>query len=568
MTLLVALRQYAKPGSPLFSRSLTSRIVCDALTTHHPSIRRHSHPSAPFRIHIEKRTVISRTVRGLSVKSDDASIIDGNEVHTDVDSIADLLRESYSIGETDGVQDTVNSRLVLHVILENNESKSIQDIACHLIDAAIKAATVDNRISKGALSGMMNAILACCCDNRHSDNAIELAYPELAWEILQQMDIKCSNDESSSVSPDLVTLSLVYYSCCVVQQSKHERTAELIDFYSEIQSKVLERAQKLAKKSAGSSRRKALAAERRKNPSQTSDNITADLQSLYGPDIAVLYENENLIILSKPSGMVCYHNRKTSAGKVSTSRKKKSRDKKDGDEPYGTKFLDISLEDALLDMSVPLSTLNPTARGIVHRIDRGTSGCIMLAKNDETHLKLISLFFLRRVQKKYLALVPARSFSGELDLAMDGTIDSIVDRRPALSKYNIVGRYNDPSQSQEASEPAAMLLEVQTLTGRKHQVRVHCAEGLNRPIFLDPLYSDHNKSKPSTSRDRQSKQKVRAKPGEDKSMPPAIREAACSKEQFFLHASSISIPDIGLDDVHAPLPKLWKDVLMQWEELK
>jgi len=68
--------------------------------------------------------------------------------------------------------------------------------------------------------------------------------------------------------------------------------------------------------------------------------------------------------------------------------------------------MDISLVDALLDIPISLSTLNPIAQGMVHRLDWGTSGTIVLAKTDEAHLRLVASFFLRRVEKKYLALVP------------------------------------------------------------------------------------------------------------------------------------------------------------------
>ena len=235
--------------------------------------------------------------------------------------------------------------------------------------------------------------------------------------------------------------------------------------------------------------------------------------------------------------MVVYHNKKTSAGKLTTSRKK-----------HSLEGLDISLEDALLDMAVPLSTLNPTARGIVHRLDRGTSGTILLAKNDDAHLRLVALFFLRRVKKKYLALVPA---AGDSDLPLTGMIDSIVDGRPALSKYTVLHMYADDSFQSVQSKPMAMLLQVETLTGRKHQVRVHCANGLGRPIFLDPLYSSYDEN------------------NENNIMPSAICSSGDKKEQFFLHAEKVEFSDLDMDvNVSAPLPIWWGDTLEQLKELE
>jgi 23S rRNA-/tRNA-specific pseudouridylate synthase len=484
-----------------------------------------------------------------------------------VDSLADLLRTSYDIGETDAIQDVLTSNCILPLLLGSPEFPTTEQVSSHLIESAIKAASMDTGLNRGALSGMMNAILASCCSTNETpeepkDMSIQFKYPELALSILQQMDDLHSKDENVMVTPDLVTLSMVYYSFHVAQQQSlfRENNVESSDWYNEIQSKILERAQKLAKKTAGSSRRKSLAAERRRKPSTPSNNLTMDLQSLYGPDIAILYEDDYLIALSKPTGMVCYHNKKTSAGKLTTSRKKKSRNNDNKDEAFGTKTVDISLVDALLDMSVPLSTLNPSARGIVHRLDRGTSGTILLAKNDEMHMRLVALFFLRRVQKKYLALVPARPSDGDMDLSSDGEIDSIVDGRPAVSKYKIVSLFTDPSQAEH--DPIAMLLEVQTLTGRKHQVRVHCADGLQRPIFLDSLYSESSKRPLPKSRDKKNKQNKDAEV--EDTIPAAVRQAASTKEHFFLHASTISIDELGVHS-DAVIPKWWQDVLDKWD---
>jgi 23S rRNA-/tRNA-specific pseudouridylate synthase len=568
MSMLIALRQHTKLGTLLFGQSLRR---CHALSVN-PSSMRHHGMSAVIRLHNScggnNQHAPLRypfiTSRCSSLNSIDTSRDNGNEM-LDVDSIADLLRISYSSGETDQVQDAIGSKSVLPLLLESNQFANTNEVSCHMIDAAVKAATESNRLNRGALSSIINAILACCCASEmpngqnNADETIGEKYAELAWEILNKMDEMYASDESSMVAPDLVALSLTYYSSHVAYVKHTESKAA--NFYLKVQTRILERAQKLAKKNAGSARRRALAAERRKKASLTSDDINDALKALYGQDMAILHENDDLIILSKPAGMVCYHTKKTGAGKITTSRKKKSRDKMSDNETYGTKALDISLEDALLDIAIPLSTLNPNARGIVHRIDRGTSGIIVLAKNDDAHLKLVALFFLRKVQKKYFALVPACPLDGELLLSPEGVIDLPVDGRSAYSKYRILDRYIDPSQKEEGSDPTALLLEVQTLTGRKHQVRVHCAIGLRRPIFLDPLYSEGDKSKVSNSNDKKSKS--------DETIPAAILHAAAgSNEHFFLHASTMSIPDLNINNVSSPLPQWWKDVIEQWDEVK
>jgi 23S rRNA-/tRNA-specific pseudouridylate synthase len=342
----------------------------------------------------------------------------------------------------------------------------------------------------------------------------------------------------------------------------------------------------MSKKAAGSSRRRALAAERRKgsNNNNAIDTKEAEkqLQSIYGPDIHILQETDDLIVFSKPAGQVCYHNRKTSAGKVSASRKKKkSRGTSEDDNDDGSK-IDISLEDAVLDLNFALSTLNPVARGIVHRLDRGTSGCICLAKTNEAHLKLVATFFLRRVKKKYLALVPlsspaaaASAAASPLDKDKEGVIDEFVDGKPALSKFRVVS-IHDGGDDGNQGEGGVALLEVETLTGRKHQVRVHCST-IGHPLFLDPVYSSYQPPIPTSRRktrketERKKRQKAEnnnsgAEVSTQNDLPKAISDLAMTmipgQEKFFLHAKSLCIPEFDVD-VEAPLPKFWTETLDQ-----
>jgi 23S rRNA pseudouridine1911/1915/1917 synthase len=244
--------------------------------------------------------------------------------------------------------------------------------------------------------------------------------------------------------------------------------------------------------------------------------VEHELQELYGSEFQVLYETADLVVLSKPSGMVCFHKHTTTAGKV--SRRKRGHKDKD--------VADVSLEDGLLNQNVSLSTLNAEAHGLVHRIDRGTSGCIVLAKTDDMHAKLVTQLFLRRTKKTYMALVsPTREFNSQ------GIIDIPVDGRPARSVYSILKRRGND----------AISLQVETLTGRKHQVRVHCAKGLDSPILLDPIYAHNVES------------------------PPAIANIATGG-RFFLHASALVIPDYGID-VQAPLPYWWEEAISEIEKV-
>jgi 23S rRNA-/tRNA-specific pseudouridylate synthase len=238
----------------------------------------------------------------------------------------------------------------------------------------------------------------------------------------------------------------------------------------------------------------------------------------------------------------------------------------------------------VLDLNFALSTLNPVARGVVHRLDRGTSGCICLAKTNEAHLKLVATFFLRRVKKKYLALVPlsspaaAAAAASPLDKDKEGVIDEFVDGKPALSKFRVVS-IHDGGDDENQGEGGVALLEVETLTGRKHQVRVHCST-IGHPIFLDPVYSSYQPPIPTSRRktrkdtERKKRQKAEnnnsgAEVSTQNDLPKAISDLAMamipSQEKFFLHAKSLCIPEFDVD-VEAPLPKFWTETLDQFSK--
>lgn len=465
-------------------------------------------------------------------------IISCNDVET---NLADILKEAYEDRETDGVQDIILANQIVEQLSTNGDT-----VADELVQAAVEAST-----SNKSLAAILNAILGACCDS----STILEENESVALAILELIDEMHDEDESTMIKPDIVTLALVYYSLC---NQSHQESAQLI----------LERAQQMSKKAAGSSRRRALAAERRKG----SNNLQLDrkevekqLQSIYGPDIHILHESDDLIVLSKPAGQGCYHTKKTSAGKLTAKRKKM---KKGAAAPENDESkVDISLEDCLLDMNFALSTVNPVARGMVHRLDRGTSGCICVAKSNEAHLKLIASFFLRRVTKKYLALVSSPS----TPLQQEGIIDTPVLGKPATSKYRVVSTYH----GDESSSQGVTLLEVETLTGRKHQVRVHLSDGLETPIIFDPLYSSYQPPVPAsrrkTKKDLQRIKREKAENTEDpdkSSLPKAISDLETNmipgQERFFLHAQSLTIPEFDVD-VQAPLPQWWTNTLDELE---
>ncbi|MBI3950789.1 MAG: RluA family pseudouridine synthase [Acidobacteria bacterium] len=181
----------------------------------------------------------------------------------------------------------------------------------------------------------------------------------------------------------------------------------------------------------------------------------------------IIYEDEDLIVINKPAGLVVHPGAGVGSG---------------------------TLANALAYHFKQLSRVSSSARpGIVHRLDKDTSGLLVVAKSDEGHEKLAAQWRRREVEKTYIGLVYG------IPTPAQGRIEAPVGRHPtqrikmavrpeskgrqALTLYQVIETFAD-----------AALLELQLRTGRTHQIRVHLAH-IHHPIVGDDVYGGGYKTK-------------------------------------------------------------------------
>lgn len=183
-------------------------------------------------------------------------------------------------------------------------------------------------------------------------------------------------------------------------------------------------------------------------------------------DLDIIFENDDLLVINKPAGMVVH----PSAGHQS-----------------GT------LVHAALAHAADIEGVGGIQRpGVVHRLDKDTSGLILMAKNDATHQWLQNQFSSRQVEKFYVALVDGAPPTSR------GRVEAAVGRDPNNRKKMAVvppgsGRAAVTEYLTVHKYPEHTLLEVHPLTGRTHQIRVHLAF-LECPVVGDRVYGRRHAS--------------------------------------------------------------------------
>lgn len=251
--------------------------------------------------------------------------------------------------------------------------------------------------------------------------------------------------------------------------------------------------------------------------------VTTDLIAENIP-LEILFEDEHLIIINKPAGLVVH--------------------------PAPGHYTGTLVNAILYHCGDTLKGIGAEKRpGIVHRLDMGTSGVMVVAKDQATHEGLVSLFSVHDIERKYEALV------GGTPPVHSGTITTTIGRHPthrqkmaanvkngkkAVTHYKTIKQFN-----------GAALMELRLMTGRTHQIRVHMSQMLHTPVLCDPIYGGSDSHL--------------------KRAPESIRQRLIDYPYQLLHAKELGfVHPITKEKLHftAPPPEIFQAALQAFSESK
>lgn len=202
---------------------------------------------------------------------------------------------------------------------------------------------------------------------------------------------------------------------------------------------------------------------------KANDNIHVEIAEKVNEEIVpqdiplnIIYEDEDIIIVNKEKGMVVH--------------------------PANGNYSGTMVNSLMYTHKDSLSSINGVVRpGVVHRIDKDTSGILVIAKNDNAHKKLSEQFKVHSITRKYIALV--KGIIKEDSITIDKPIGrSIKDRKKmAVTDKNSRNAVTHISVLKRFYSSGVTLIEAQLETGRTHQIRVHMAY-LHHPLVGDEVY--------------------------------------------------------------------------------
>src|SRR5579885_496451 len=245
------------------------------------------------------------------------------------------------------------------------------------------------------------------------------------------------------------------------------------------------------------------------------------------PALAIIYEDEDLLVIDKPAG-ITVNRAETTKHEMTV-------------QDWAEEKLKIEKGESQVDKESDFYKRS----GIVHRIDKETSGVLLIAKNSEAFINLQQQFKDRVVKKTYIALVHGKMTpeAGEINVPVGRLpwnrkrFGIVPGGRESLTRYKVLKYYISSPYKTKTQEPMT-LLALYPQSGRTHQIRVHL-KYLNHPIFSDSLYAGRK-----TSRN-------------DRKILPRV----------FLHAAEITFTHPRTDKTMtfaSPLPQMLENVLQRF----